>query len=109
MNRHDAEVAKSFLEDQGISSFVAADDVHVPLQLSEGARLHVMSTRSDAALEALTDANMLPTDETGGRRAEDAASGSGESSTGTSSNFYLVIFLLLILALFAAMIWVNVI
>lgn len=32
-SRHDAEMAKDFLLDQGIHTFVVADDVHVQMQL----------------------------------------------------------------------------
>ncbi len=58
-NRHDAEVAKSFLEDQGIASFVVADDVHPPIQLTEGVRLFVMSEEAQNARIALEDAKMV--------------------------------------------------
>ncbi|MEX2401502.1 MAG: hypothetical protein WD423_12085 [Rhodothermales bacterium] len=86
MSRHDAEMAKSFLEDQGIASFVAADDTHVPLQLTEGARLMVMGDTAATAREALADAEMLPA---GGE--EDPA---GEATS--SRSFYLAVFALLL-------------
>jgi hypothetical protein len=57
--RHDAEMARSFLADQGIDSFVIADDVHVPLQLTQGARLLVMRSQAQKAYDALVDANMM--------------------------------------------------
>lgn len=59
-SRHDAETAKSFLSDQGITAFVTADDVHPPLQITEGSRVRVMSRDLPAAREALNDAKMLP-------------------------------------------------
>lgn len=58
--RHDAEIAKSFLEDHGIDAFVVADDVHVPLQVTEGARLIVMQSKAERAHEALADVRLLP-------------------------------------------------
>ena len=58
--RHYAEMAKSYLADHDIDAFVIADDVHVPLQLTEGARLVVMQGRAQAAHDALADANLLP-------------------------------------------------
>ena len=58
--RHYAEMAMSYLEDQGIDAFVVADDVHVPLQLTEGARLTVMASRAEAAYDALAEVNLLP-------------------------------------------------
>ena len=59
-NRHHAETAKSFLADQGVSSFVTADDVHPPLQMTEGVRLRVMTREVQKAKNALKDADMLP-------------------------------------------------
>ena len=56
--RHDAEIARSFLEDNGINAFVVADDVHVPLQLTEGARLVVMQSHAERASEALADVGL---------------------------------------------------
>jgi len=58
--RHDAEIAKSFLVDHGIDSFVVADDVHVPLQLTEGARLVVMKSQAQSAYNTLSAGNLLP-------------------------------------------------
>jgi hypothetical protein len=58
--RHYAEMARDFLSDNGIDSFVVADDVHVPLQLTEGARLRVMESKLHAAHAALERAGLLP-------------------------------------------------
>ena len=58
--RHYAEIAKDFLIDQGIDSFVTGDDVHVPLQLTEGVRVFVMESRATEAYEALEGAGLLP-------------------------------------------------
>jgi hypothetical protein len=33
-SRHDAEIAAARLESDGIESFIAADDVHPPLQMT---------------------------------------------------------------------------
>lgn len=60
--RHDAEIAKSYLADHGISSFVRADDVHVPLQLTEGVKLVVMQSQAQVARDTLTDADLIPGD-----------------------------------------------
>lgn len=60
--RHDAEIAKSYLADCGISSFVTGDDVHVPLQLTEGVRLVVMQSRAQDAHDALANADLIPDD-----------------------------------------------
>lgn len=59
--RHYAEMARDFLSDHDIESFVVADDVHVPLQLVEGARLHVMQSQAQNARALLEDARLLPT------------------------------------------------
>ena len=58
--RHYAEMAKDYLQDKDIDSFVVADDVHVPLQLTEGARLIVMERQARSAHDALADADLLP-------------------------------------------------
>lgn len=55
-NRHDAEVARSLLEDRGIASFVVADEVHPPIQLTGGVRLLVLSGEAQEARQALEDA-----------------------------------------------------
>lgn len=59
-SRHDAEMARDLLGDHGIKAFVAADDVHPPLQMTEGARLLVMAADAWTAHEVLDDAEMLP-------------------------------------------------
>jgi hypothetical protein len=53
-------MAKDFLADNGIEALIVADDVHVPLQLTEGARLRVMESVAPAAYEALERAGLLP-------------------------------------------------
>ena len=58
--RHEAEVAKSFLADQGIDAFIVADDVHVSLQYSDGARVVVLERRAEEAYQALSEADLLP-------------------------------------------------
>lgn len=58
--RHYADMARDALADAGIEAFVVADDVHVPLQLTEGAKLVVLERQAEAALAALTEANLLP-------------------------------------------------
>lgn len=89
-NRHDAETAKSFLADQGISSFVTADDVHPPLQLTEGVRLRVMTGEAQAAKKALKDADMLP-------RQGSTEDGTGVGvATGLSAWALLAVFVLIV-------------
>jgi hypothetical protein len=58
--RHYAEMARDFLSDDGIDAFIVADDVRVPLQLAEGAWLHVKESRIPAAYQALERAGLLP-------------------------------------------------
>lgn len=57
-HRSEAEIAKSYLQDNGIESFVAADDVHVPLQMTEGARLFAMESDSARAIDLLSNAGL---------------------------------------------------
>lgn len=58
--RHYAEMARDVLDDAGIRAFVSADDVHVPLQLTEGAKLVVLEREAQAAHDALAEAKLLP-------------------------------------------------
>lgn len=52
-NRQDAEVDKARLNDQNVSSFVVADDVHPPLQLTEGVELRILTHEARRAHEIL--------------------------------------------------------
>ena len=58
--RHYAEMAKDFLADHDIVASVVADDVHVPLQLTEGVRLLVMQSQAEEAHRALEEAGLSP-------------------------------------------------
>jgi hypothetical protein len=53
-NRQNAEIARTQLEKQEISSFVVADDVHPPLQLTEGVELRVLDREVEQAHKILT-------------------------------------------------------
>ena len=57
---HYAEMAREFLEDNGIDATVMGDETHVPLQFTEGVRLVVMEDQVEAALKALEEASLLP-------------------------------------------------
>lgn len=54
-SRHQADVAASVLVDRGIDAHVVADDVHPPLQMTEGARLVVMADTAEEAAAILRD------------------------------------------------------
>ena len=107
-NRHDAEVAKSFLEDHGISSFVVADDVHPPIQLTGGVRLFVMSSEGRSARRALVDADMAG-DQPVERKDDTREHLTGHADNGLSkparatSWVYITIFLLVTLAVVAGL------
>lgn len=58
--RHDAEIVRSYLADHGIDSFILADDVHVPLQFTDGARLVVMQSEAEEAYRRLEEADSIP-------------------------------------------------
>ena len=58
--RHYADLAKNYLGEQHIEAFVAADDVNVTLQLTEGVRLFVLEHEAEAAYNALAEVNLLP-------------------------------------------------
>lgn len=57
---HYAEMAREFLEDNGIDASVIGDETHVPLQFTEGVRLIVMQDQVEAARNALGEASLLP-------------------------------------------------
>lgn len=104
--RHDAEVAKSFLEDQGIASFVVADDVHPPIQLTGGVRLYVMSSEAQIARAALEDAQMIgdkaPADET--YSSDGADTRVGEPAR-LASWVYIAGFVLIVVAIIAGLLF----
>lgn len=106
-NRHDAEVAMGYLKDQNIDSFVVADDVHPPLQLTEGVKLLVMHTRVQDAREALKVADMLP--RTGSEKVDEVEGpgivgepeeppASARTSARNSAWIYIIAFVLIIAA-----------
>ncbi len=104
-NRHDAEVARSFLEDQGVASFITADDVHPPLQLTEGVKLRVMSKEAQSARKALADAEMLSgrMDPAELERGGEGTAGGLDLSAGSPARFtawaYVVMFVLVVSAI----------
>lgn len=104
--RHDAEVAKSFLEDQGITSFVVADDVHPPIQLTGGVRLYVMSSEAQNARAALEDAQMVgfkaPADETYSGDGSDVRVG---EAARLDSWIYIAGFVLIVVAIIAGLLF----
>ena len=69
--RHFADMARDHLETEGITAYVSADDVHVPLQLTEGARLIVLERDAEAARSSLAGASLLPDDVGQDRAAEE--------------------------------------
>lgn len=61
--RRDAEVAKEYLDDAGIETFVRADDaggMHPQLQRPHGVKLIGMSSAVQDAHEVLKEADLLP-------------------------------------------------
>ena len=106
--RHDAEVAKSYLEDVGIASFVVADDVHPPIQLTGGVRLFVMSGEADHAREALVRARMTGEQAAAGEhdadRPEVVATQVGKPAR-MASWVYVIGFLLIVLAIIAGLLF----
>lgn len=59
-NWNEAEIAKSFLEDQGIDGYIVGQEPHRGPEFAEGLRLRVLDSKSKAALDALRDADLLP-------------------------------------------------
>jgi hypothetical protein len=61
--RRDAEVAKEYLRDANIETFVQADDaggMHPQMQRPHGVKLVGMRSAAQDAYEALADADLLP-------------------------------------------------
>jgi len=58
--RHDAEIARSYLADHDIDAFILADNVHVPLQFTDGVRLVVMQGEAEEAYQRLEEADSIP-------------------------------------------------
>lgn len=61
--RHDAEVAREYLQDENIETFVQADDaggMHPQMQRPHGVKLVGMSSAAQDAYEALNAADLLP-------------------------------------------------
>jgi hypothetical protein len=61
--RRDAEMARDYLDDAGLSAFVRADDaggLHPELQRSNGVHLIVLGDVARQAHEILKEAGMLP-------------------------------------------------
>lgn len=61
--RRDAEVARKYLQDENIETFVRADDaggMHPQMQRPHGVKLVGMRSAAQDAYEALNAANLLP-------------------------------------------------
>lgn len=61
--RRDAEVAKDYLEDEGIQSFVSTDDaggMHPQMQRPHGVQLVGMTSTAQEAHERLEEVGLLP-------------------------------------------------
>lgn len=62
-SRQDAEIAKTQLADHDILALITADDVHPPLQMTEGVKLRVLDHKAEQALNILdVDAKPVPAD-----------------------------------------------
>ena len=59
-NWNEAEIAKSFLEDEGINCYIIGQDPHRGPEFSEGLKLRVLVSKSEEALDALREADLLP-------------------------------------------------
>lgn len=64
-SRQDAEVAKARLEERAVEAVIVADDVHPPLQLTEGVKLRVLEGMVDRARRILAERSATADGETG--------------------------------------------
>lgn len=85
--RRDAEVARDYLADADIRSFVSSDDaggMHPQMQAPHGVKLVGMSQRASRAREKLDEANLLPD----GEDVEMPGVSSEEATEGVASMVY---------------------
>lgn len=79
-NWNEAEIAKSFLEDEGINCYIIGQDPHRGPEFSEGLKLRVLASQSEEALNALREADLLP------------AKVNSDDSAGDDENYRRIIF-----------------
>lgn len=92
-NRRNAEVARDYLDDAGIRSFVRADDaggMHPQLQRAHGVKLVGMRGVAPRAREMLAEAHLLPDEGEGATSAPESA---GEADGWASAVYGLVLVL----------------
>jgi hypothetical protein len=98
--RHQADMARDVLEEQGIASFVVGDDVHTSLQFTDGVHLWTLKREAQAARDALAQAYLLP---------EEAPVSDDEEPTGSAPAWvrHIAGFDLIVTALIAAAIIIG--
>ncbi len=109
-NRQDAEIAKGQLADHDINALITADDVHPPLQMTEGVRLRVLDHKIEQALDIVdVSAASVPA----GLRAEMHANDEEANLTFSRNGFvqatawtYVAAFLLMV-AVIVAGLWIS--
>jgi len=72
-SRQDAEVAKARLEERAVEAVIVADDVHPPLQLTEGVKLRVLEGMVDRARRILAERRATADGGTGTQDSSEAA------------------------------------
>jgi len=80
VTRRDAEMARDYLEEAGVRTFVRADDaggLHPQLQRPHGVQLVGMSGATQRARALLDEADLLPDDELEAPAPESAPEGEG--------------------------------
>lgn len=108
--RRNAEVAREYLADSGIETFVRADDaggMHPELQRSQGVELVGMTGSATEARTALDEAGLLPEFEPRSPRSpeEDERSARGFlpfTTRGSIPLFFLLVVVLILLGLFVS-------
>lgn len=108
--RRDAEVARDYLADADLETFVRADDaggMHPELQRSQGVELVGMTGSATEARTALDEAGLLPAFDTGNPRQpeEDERSARGFlpfTTRGSIPLFFLIVVVLIFLGLLVA-------
>lgn len=105
-NRHDAEIAKAYLEEEGIDSFISADDVHTVVQYTQGARLTVLAHEAARALEALQKAALLPSEARASHEDDDELDPAGRRALISNTAWmYIIVFTLMVLFILFAVLY----
>ena len=111
-NRQDAEVARAQLADHDITALITADDVHPPLQMTEGVTLRVLDHEVEQARDILdVEAKPVPAGDDADMRSGDDADAadltfSSDGLVQATAWTYVALFLLMIAVILTGL-WIT--